>query len=501
MDAKELLLDMQESHRTILLDILDRLVPAGLEIWAFGSRARWTARETSDLDLVLRNPAQLETRLEAGLLDDLKEAFEESDLPFMVDLLDWATVSDKFRKVIDREYVVVRKGGCVGVRVGWKSTTWGAIATLEYGRSLKDYQNSSGHVPVFGTNGPIGFTDQPLCKFPSVIIGRKGAYRGVHYSKKPFFVIDTAFYLKPKTDELDLLFAYYQLLTQDINTMDSGSAIPSTSREDFYNLEVNLPPLETQRRIVATLSALDEKIELNRQANQTLEAIAQTLFKEWFVDFNFPGATGEMQESELGPIPNGWKVDGIGSLSYVQNGYAFKSGDFKEEGSIGIIKIKNIGSNIVDIINTQYVDESVVKTLSEKFLVKPESLLIAMTGAEVGKIGLVPFSDNCFWLNQRVGMFVERINYSNYYLYILLSSEIYQSTIRNSALGSAQPNISSSVIENIKAIIPDNETLISFGITAKPLIDKILYNISEIHRLSNIRDSLLPKLMNGEIEV
>ena len=109
---------------------------------------------------------------------------------------------------------------------GWKKTTWGDLVCLEYGKSLKNYQESTGDIPVFGTNGQIGYTTEPLYRFPSVIIGRKGAYRGVHYSDKPFFVIDTAFYLHPKTDEIDLLFAYYQLLTQDINSMDSGSAIP-----------------------------------------------------------------------------------------------------------------------------------------------------------------------------------------------------------------------------------------------------------------------------------
>ena len=98
----------------------------------------------------------------------------------------------------------------------WKDISWGDIATLEYGKSLKDYKESLGTIPVYGTNGPIGFTDKALCKQPGVIIGRKGAYRGVHYSKEPFFVIDTAFYLKPKTEELDIKYAYYQLLNTPV---------------------------------------------------------------------------------------------------------------------------------------------------------------------------------------------------------------------------------------------------------------------------------------------
>ena len=285
-------------------------------------------------------------------------------------------------------------------------------------------------------------------------------------------------------------------------SLKSGTSQPYLSLGALRSLPILIPGSEREmEKIVSILSALDDKIELNRQTNATLEAIAQAIFKEWFVDFNFPGATGEMVESELGMIPHGWRVDGLGSLSYVQNGYAFKSADFRDDGEIGIIKIKNISSNIVDIINTQFVEGTTIKNLSDKFLVRPESLLIAMTGAEIGKIGLVPFTDKPLWLNQRVGMFVEKTINANFYLYILLSSDVYQTTIRNSALGSAQPNISASAIENIKAIIPDEKLVTHYGKTVKPIFEIILNNISESHLLSQTRDNILPKLMSGEIEV
>src|SRR5262249_1728449 len=148
----------------------------------------------------------------------------------------------------------------------WRDTTWGELATLEYGKSLRDYAQTPGKYRVYGTNGPIGWSDRALYEEASVIIGRKGAYRGVHYSPHPFFVIDTGFYLKPKV-EIDSRWAYYQLLTQDINGMDSGSAIPSTTRPDFYALAVRVPPLPEQKAIAAVLGALDDKIELNRRMN------------------------------------------------------------------------------------------------------------------------------------------------------------------------------------------------------------------------------------------
>ena len=148
----------------------------------------------------------------------------------------------------------------------WKECFWGDIATLEYGKSLKNYKDKEGQFPVYGTNGLIGSNDSSLCDHPGVIVGRKGAYRGIHYSSKPFYVIDTAFYLKPKEKNLDLLFAYYELLTHDINSMDSGSAIPSTSREDFYNLPIKLPPIEEQKAIAYFLNNFDKKspVDTNR---------------------------------------------------------------------------------------------------------------------------------------------------------------------------------------------------------------------------------------------
>ena len=98
----------------------------------------------------------------------------------------------------------------------WKDKLWGDLATLEYGKSLRGYEDFDGEFRVFGTNGPIGWAAKPIYEKPSVIVGRKGAYRGIHYSPKPFFVIDTAFYLKPKVD-FDIRWAYYELLTHDIN--------------------------------------------------------------------------------------------------------------------------------------------------------------------------------------------------------------------------------------------------------------------------------------------
>jgi type I restriction enzyme, S subunit len=391
-------------------------------------------------------------------------------------------------------------------REGWRRTTWGELASLEYGKSLREYQESAGEVPVYGTNGRIGFTDRPLCSFPSVVIGRKGAYRGVHYSDRPFFVIDTAFYLKPKTDELDLLFAYYQLLTQDINTMDSGSAIPSTSREDFYSLEIDLPPLQVQQRISSILSALDEKIELNRQTNATLEAIAQAIFKEWFVNFNFPGATSEISDSELGPIPKEWKVVRFGTVVDIKHGFAFKGEYFSEEKTDNILLTPGnfrIGGGF-NYAKLKYYDGE----YPSEYVLSERDLVVTMTdlsreGDTLGFPALIPVIDGKNILhNQRIGKIV--INAKNLwtlYLYFVMQQKSYRDYVLSGATGSTVRHTSPSRICDYLIVMPPLEILQSFNRVVEPIIDKIEHGDRQSVGLIQIRDKLIPKLICGEIEL
>ena len=155
-----------------------------------------------------------------------------------------------------------------------KQYTMGELFTLEYGKPVPDKESIDGNVPVYGTNGQIGTSHlKPLCNHPSVILGRKGAYRGVHFSSCPFSVIDTAFYVELISNQVDIKWLYYKMLTYDINSMDSGSAIPSTDRYQIYSLPIDVPSIRTQKRIVDVLDSITEKIELNRQINDNLTSI------------------------------------------------------------------------------------------------------------------------------------------------------------------------------------------------------------------------------------
>lgn len=153
----------------------------------------------------------------------------------------------------------------------WRTSTWGDEISLEYGKALRGHETAQGRYRVFGSNGPIGWTDEPLAGGPGVILGRKGAYRGVEFSRDPFFVIDTAYYVVPKS-ELDMQWLYYAIKHYKLGEVDDGSPIPSTTRAAVYMLDLDVPPLPEQRAIAHILGTLDDKIELNRRMSETLEA-------------------------------------------------------------------------------------------------------------------------------------------------------------------------------------------------------------------------------------
>ena len=399
----------------------------------------------------------------------------------------------------------------------WPTVLWGELATLEYGKSLRGYDSPSGDYKVYGTNGPIGWHSEPLYPYASVIIGRKGAYRGVHYSPDPFFVIDTAFYLKPKV-ELDTRWAYYQLLTQDINGMDSGSAIPSTSREDFYGLPVDVPPLPEQRAIAHILGTLDDKIELNRRMNETLEEMARALFKSWFVDFDpvrakvdgrwrhgesLPGLPADLYNlfpdrlvpSEFGEIPEGWEVKALGELAQL-NPESWLKKNFPLE------------VNYVDLANTKWgVIESTHPFLWEdapsraKRILRYGDTIVGTVRPGNGSYALIGTNG----LTGSTGFAVLRPlrPHLRELVYLTASALDNIERLAHRADGAAYPAVRPEVVSETEVAIPtvDNELLVWFSKTTGPVLDEMESNAAESRSLAAQRDALLPRLVSGEVRV
>lgn len=289
------------------------------------------------------------------------------------------------------------------------------------------------------------------------------------------------------------------------------SAYPAFTPDVIGSSLIPYPPDNEQDRIGNILSNFDTKIELNINLNRNLLLISRTLFNYWFIDLEFPNDSGNPYKSSGGKmvfstklgdeIPETWNVGSIGDLVQVQPGYAFRSVDFLENGSIGVVKIRNILDNIVDIKNTQYVSREIISNLDDKYSINPGSILIAMTGANVGKIGIVPKTKRELWLNQRVGMFKEKIDKGLYITYFMLTNDKFQRILRNRAFGTAQQNISSTDIESIEIVIPPRELIARFGLFFEPFYQGIIQNLYENEKLSELRDTLLPKLVFGQLRV
>lgn len=316
-------------------------------------------------------------------------------------------------------------------------------------------------------------------------------------------------------------YIYYYMTTNkyqnELKNRATGTTVIGLRQPELLKTSIILPPLEEQKAIAKTLSCLDEKIELNNKINKNLEEMAQAIFKKWFIDFDYPlteeeKAQGGRQfvDSELGKIPKGWNVGKLGDIIEFINGYAFKTKElttYKTNNSYAIFKMGNIvkGGGLNSKIKS-YIDKDKCFNLS-KYILNKGDLLMCMTDMKnnmclLGHTALINISDK-YIVNQRVGLIRPKnhINISYPYLYLLTNNENFLKDLRSRANSGVQVNLSTMEIKNSKIIIPNNKLNSIFDFNIKPLFEKMFLNELENEKLTQIRDTLSPKLINGDIRV
>ena len=362
----------------------------------------------------------------------------------------------------------------------WKKTTLGDVCELLYGKSLTANKRERGNIPVYSSAGITGWHNKPLVNNRGIIVGRKGTVGTVYLSEVPFYCIDTAYYILPNDDIYNFKYLYYRLKSLGLNKLNEDSAVPGLNRDNAYSQEFNLPPLDEQKRIADVLSALDDKIEVNNKINENLEAQAQAIFKQWFVD--------EANE--------GWEEKPIGYFGNVVCGKTpAKNNKEYFGGEIPFIKIPDMHGNTF-VINTNDTLTRLGKLSQENKTLPPYSICVSC----IATVGLVSMNIVEGQTNQQINSIIPCKEEYRYYLYLKLSSmyEYLNSIARG---GTATLNLNTTNFTNIKISFPNEDKLIAFHEVVSPIFKEILNKMEESKNLSEIRDSLLPKLMSGEVRV
>ncbi|HEY5509947.1 MAG TPA: restriction endonuclease subunit S [Prolixibacteraceae bacterium] len=359
----------------------------------------------------------------------------------------------------------------------WKEVQLGSVLEIKYGKDHK--QLGEGVIPCLGSGGLMRYVDRYIYDEESILIPRKGTLNNIMYQNSPFWTVDTMFWSKIDKSSVFPKFLFYQLTTVDYSILNVGSAVPSLTVPVINEITISLPSLLEQRAIASILSSLDNKIDLLRRQNTTLEGMAETLFRQWFV----VEAKEEWEEVELGEV-----------IETTSGGTPSRSNmGFYKGGSINWVKSKELnGTFILD--TEEKISEEALKKSSAKILPK-NSVLIAMYGATVGEYGIITKEMTC---NQAVCALKPNENYPYTYLFQLV--KFNKDELINMAVGSAQQNISQLLIKKIP-VLNCIERIKEFHSVVNPSFEKIKSNHNQIYTLTALRDTLLPKLMNGEVRV
>jgi restriction modification system DNA specificity domain protein len=327
------------------------------------------------------------------------------------------------------------------------------------------------------------------------------------------FIVSTGFStIDVYDDNTDEKFIYYLLtqkhITDYLHTIgeNSVSSYPSINPDDIANLKFAVPDLKTQQSIVAVLSALDKKIALNKQINARLEEMAKTLYDYWFVQFDFPDASGRPYKSSGGEmvfdealkreIPKGWEVKSLGEIALTSSGGTPTSTvqEYYKGGNIPWVNSGELNNNFIvhtdNFITQTGMDNSSAKLVSEK------SILLAMYGATAGKTSLISFKTTT---NQAICSILPKdMNYRVYIKSYLDNMYLYLVQLSS---GSARDNLSQDKIKRLHLVIPESGILEIFSNVTEHFYKKIEKNLKQNHQLTQLRDFLLPMLMNGQVSV
>ena len=510
-------LDLRPDHWAIVRDALSRHVP-DREVLAFGSRATWTAKDYSDLDLAIMGEEPLSLRASSAL----DEALVESELPFRVDIVDWARIDDSFRAIIRRDAVAVQAskgvsnaagiGGAAGENLEWAQKPLGQVVELKRGYDLPGRKRSPGPVPVVSSSGITGSHRESKVRGPGVVTGRYGTLGKVYYILDDFWPLNTTLYVRDFKGN-DPRFVSYLLRGLDFSGHSDKAAVPGLNRNHLHEESARLPTdVGEQRAIAHVLGTLDDKIELNRRMNETLESVARALFKSWFVDFDpvrvkmegrdtglpqdiadlFPD---RLVDSEMGEIPEGWEVTTLEERIEVNPRRSLRKGQ-----AAPYLPMANMPTR------GHMPDSVAVRPFGSGMrFANGDTLVARITPClENGKTAYVDFlaDGEIGWGSTEYIVLRPKPPLPSQFAYCLArGSEFRELAIQNMSGTSGRQRVPQNALRGFLMVVPPRRLATRFGEVAESFFERARNAGRESRTLAALRDTLLPKLISGEIRV
>ena len=522
--------DIRPDHLEMVQGILREYLPVGVKVWVFGSRANWTTKDSSDLDLALEG----ENALSYKLLGVLKDAFEDSSLPYTVDVVDFHRISGSFRPIVESQRVPLPQEGNDTVQPmpnRWCEATLGELGEVDRGRSRHRPRNApelyggpypfvqTGDIKASGgritshsqTYSEIGLSQSRIWPAGTMAITIAANIAETAILTYPACFPDSVVGFVADDSKCDVRFIEYlfRILRANIQheNVGTGSAQDNINLQTLSRLRFSIPPLSEQRAIAHILGTLDDKIELNRQMNETLEEMARALFKSWFVDFDpvrakmegrwrpgesLPGLPAHLYDlfpdrlvdSELGEIPEGWGVGTLGDVIKIfdsarvplnRRQRAERAGPYPYYGAASVM---------------DYIDD---------FLFDGIYVLIGEDGSVMNENGspVVQYAWGQFWVNNHAHVLGGRNGVSEEYLYVLLRHQ----NIVPFVTGAVQPKLNQANLRNLPVVLPNLVLRETFSDLLQPLFFSMRCNQEGHSAVECQRDALLPKLLSNQIRL
>ncbi|MBR5303949.1 MAG: restriction endonuclease subunit S [Candidatus Gastranaerophilales bacterium] len=488
-----------DEEQKIIIDILDKYKE--YLFYFYGSRVKGTYEKTSDLDILIRGKQEMPL----NTLEDIKQAFDESKLPYIVNFSDYHSINKTFYKKIEKDLFPYN----------WKECKLGDLCKIKGGKRLPSGKNLTTkpnthpyirvrdltNIKTLNLTPDFEYVDDEVQKTidryivntGDVIISIVGTI-GLISIIGP--TLDNANLTENCAKLIDLKgidnhFLYYYLISnegqQEINRNSVGAVQAKLPLYGIGDIRIILPPLEIQRKIAKVLSAIDDKIELNNSINNNLEQQAQAIFKSWFIDFEPFGGT----------MPKDWCNGNLADIAKdIICGKTPSTAKKEYYGNdIPFITIPDMHNNTYIIKTERYLSALGAESQINKLL--PANSICVSCIATAGLVSLTSMNSQT---NQQINSIIPKKEVSPYYVYMLLKS-LSEKIIMLGSSGSTTCNLNKGQFAKIEIIIPSQQILDKFNELVKFLFEQIKNLQIENQQLVQLRDTLLPKLMSGEIDV